>query len=109
LSIARDQRRESDLLIVGENDRRFLVAKINHRHLPQFVAIAFDLDALVQHLGRAKLPRQGWQRDPFPRRGWPTPDIRHHLAGAAAQGDEVNAALVELGEFRISCQFRVEH
>ena len=104
LGVARHQCRRSDLLVVGEQDGRLLVAEVDDRHLPQRVGVALELDAFVEHLGRAEQARQRRQRDALPGGGGPAVNVALHLARAATQRDEVDVARVELGELSVGGQ-----
>ena len=108
LGVARDQGRAADLEVVGEQNRRLLVAQVDDRHLTKFPLVAFELDALVEDFGRAEQAGQGGQGDALPGGSRQAPDGPEHLAGATAQGDEVDAATVELVEVSIGGQAAIE-
>jgi hypothetical protein len=83
-------------------------ARILVRGNPAAAIRRAELDAFVQHLGRAIQARQRRQGDTLPGRCGPAPDVAQHLAGAATQRDEVDTPLVDPGELRIRGQLGIE-
>ena len=109
LGVTRYQGRALDREVIGEDDCRFFMAQIGDRHLAKIAVIAFELDALIEHLGGSEGAGQRVQGDPTPCRRRAAEDLAEHFPGPASQGQEQDSFPVEFVHVLVGGQLGIEH
>ena len=94
--------------LVGQEDRRLLVAQIGDRHLAKRALVIGQGDPPIKDPRMRILPRDPLQLDPAPRGGRRLVDLPHQALGTAAESDEVDPQAIELIELGVGRQLGIE-
>ena len=105
--VAVDQVRGPGLQLVGEQQGGPLAAQVGDGQLADGDGVAAQLDGLVKDPRMAVLAPDVVQGDAFP--ALAGEQLAHHLGGAAAQGQEADAELLQAGQHGVGGEAGVEH
>ena len=94
--------------LVGEQQGGFVVAQVADRDLADRLGVILDADGLVHDARRAVAATDIAEPDALPALGGQAQQSLDHLGTAAAQGEEGNAAGLELGQVGVGGQPGVE-
>src|SRR3972149_10949955 len=108
LGVTSNQVGAADRKIVGEQNGRLFVAKINDCDLAQRAAVFLQFNPFIENLGSPESAGQGAQRDPAPSGGRTAPDLAEHFLGPSPQGHKQDATPVEFLQMRIGCELGVK-
>ena len=106
--VALDQPGRRRRQLVGQEDRRLLVAQVGDRHLADRALVIGQGDPPIEDSRMRVLPRDPLQLDPSPRGSRRLVDLPHQALGATTQGDELDAQAIELVELGVGRQLGVE-
>src|SRR5271157_1804452 len=94
--------------LVGQQDRRLLMAQIVGDHLTQGTVVIGQSDPPIEDPRMLVLARDAFQLDPAPRGAGRLVDLPHEPGRATAQGDELNPQPIEFIEIGIGRQLGVK-
>src|SRR3990167_3230437 len=108
LRVACDDRRERRGRVVGEEDRRRLMAQITNQELPERAVVALQRHALVDDAGRLELAMRHLEVDGPPGSSGRGRHLGVQRRGPPTERDEDDAQRVELGEVCVGGELGIE-
>src|SRR5208337_1350383 len=94
--------------LVGQQDRRLLMAQIGGDHLTQGAVVIGQSDSPIEDPRMLVLARDALQLDPSPRGAGRLVDLPREPWRATAQGDELNSQPIEFIELGVGRQLGIE-
>src|SRR3990172_10223205 len=108
LGIALDQLRRRRTELIGDQDRRLLMAQVLDRHLSYLPVIPAEFDLLIQNLRCLVETRHPFELNPPPGREGLLMNPMDHLLGTSPKGDKSDPHLIEFVQMSIGGQFGIK-